>query len=121
MSIARLLVVGLAVISPAVPASADEGVTASHVAVYRPDGDTAILGVVCTGQAVRATAKVVVTCEIADATGPRSSETCASPVSTGACATSVVDAVQPVVACATAVATLSDGSTVSDRRCITYV
>ena len=121
MSYVRALMAGLALVLPAAPAfAADQEATASQFGVFRPNDDLAVVATVCIGEAIRTTATVVVTCEISDETGVRSSATCESPVSRGTCTAAVADGVIPVTSCSSVVATFSDGHTASHRQCITY-
>jgi hypothetical protein len=116
---------GLILLISISPAAAESDVTAGHSAVLSerdprvdPGGGTDIVAV-CTGDAVRSTATVTVTCSVAWA-GGGTTMTCVSPVSHGACAVTEQDRPRPIEICSEAVAHLRDGSTATDRRCTTY-
>lgn len=113
-------VVALPLLLSSAPAWA-ETVNASHYGIVRPDGGRVTVLSVCTGEADRTTATVSVTCSIDDASpGPGVSETCDSPTSKGVCSAQLLDGPMPVTICASATATFTDSSTVTDVSCRTY-
>jgi hypothetical protein len=102
------------------PASAADEVMATPYSVVAPHGATADFAALCTGEAIRVTATVQVTCSVEAHDGRSATATCVSPTSRGACPVTLSEALLPAELCAEAVAYFRDLTTATDRECRTF-